>query len=30
VEIAEDVQFIDAGEPVAVQLFRTESHQQIN
>jgi putative molybdopterin biosynthesis protein len=30
VEIAEDVQFVDAGESVAVQLFRTESHQQVN
>lgn len=30
VEIAEDVQFIDAGEPVTVHLFRTESHQQVN
>jgi putative molybdopterin biosynthesis protein len=30
VEIAEDVQFVDAGEPVSVQLFRTESHQQVN
>jgi len=27
VEIAEDMQFIDAGEPVIVQLFRTGSHR---
>lgn len=30
VEIAEDVQFIDAGEPVTVQLFKTESLLQGN
>jgi putative molybdopterin biosynthesis protein len=29
VEIAEDVQFIDAGEPVTVKLFRTENHVQV-
>jgi molybdopterin biosynthesis enzyme len=29
VEIAEDMQFIDAGEPVAVKLFRTESYLQV-
>ncbi len=30
VEIAEDVQFIDAGEPVTVKLFKTESLLQGN
>ena len=30
VEIAENVQFVDAGELVAVQLFRTQSFQQVN
>ena len=30
VEIAENVQFVDAGELVAVQLFRTQSLQQVN